>query len=65
MSRTYSCDAADCENVVSGVPIEVTYYTPDEDDDEDPDYNEAHFCSWACLSAWATGVALDFPPEPA
>ena len=45
--------------------MELTYEIADDVDDDDPSYTEAHFCSWTCLAAWATGVALDFPPEPA
>ncbi len=63
MSRAYTCDAPDCGEVVDTSPIEVTYAIADDPDDDDPCFTEAHFCSWTCLSAWATGVALDFPPE--
>ena len=62
MSRMYQCDAEGCDKSVPGTPIELTYYTVVEDDDE-PDYNEAHFCSWVCLSSFATSSALDYPPE--
>ena len=61
MSRAYTCDAADCGEVIGDSPIEVTYTIADDVDDDDPCFTEAHFCSWVCLSGWATAVALDFP----
>ena len=61
MSRSYTCDAADCDKVVHERPIEVTYFAVDDEDDDEPSYEEAHFCSWVCLSSWSTAVALDYP----
>jgi hypothetical protein len=61
MSRAYTCDALDCDNVCDGVPIEVTYYAVEDEDDDDPCYSEAHFCSFVCLSSWSTAIALDYP----
>ena len=65
VSRSFVCDAPDCGLVIEGSPMELTYEIADDVDDDDPSYTEAHFCSWTCLAAWATGVALDFPPEAA
>jgi hypothetical protein len=66
MSRAYTCDAPDCGEIIEGSPVEVTYQIADDpDDDDDPCYTEAHFCSFVCLAAFATGVALDFPTESA
>jgi hypothetical protein len=47
---------------MDGPAVTVQYSAIENEDDDDPTDEEAHFCSWVCLSSWATSVALDYPP---
>jgi len=62
VSRTYVCDGNGCGNCMDGPAVTVQYSAIENEDDDDPTDEEAHFCSWVCLSSWATSVALDYPP---
>lgn len=63
MSRTYVCDGPDCGACMDGPVIAVQYTAVEDEHDDDPTDEEVHFCGWVCLSAWATSVALDYPPQ--
>lgn len=57
--RRYTCDHCDAD--MDEVFIAVQY--PIVGDDDEVDDEEAHLCSWPCLSSWATATALDQPLE--
>ena len=62
MSRSYVCDGPDCGLVMDGPAISVQFCAIEDEDDDEPMDCETHFCGFVCLSAWATSVALDYPP---
>lgn len=55
MSRVFRCDKCD---EVTDEPIEVNF-TMTHDDDDEPEWSEAHLCSWPCLASWAMDEALN------
>ena len=60
MSRLIECDQ--CDELIDGNASELTWWCTDETGDEWME--EAHFCGWECLAAWAFARTLDDPPEP-
>ena len=62
MSRSYICDGPDCGIVMDDPAIAVQYTAVEDVDDDEPSDEEVHLCSWVCLSAWSTAVALDYQP---
>jgi hypothetical protein len=47
---------------MDGPAISVQFCAIEDEDDDEPMDCESHFCGFVCLSAWATSVALDYPP---
>lgn len=57
MSRLYSCDADNCD-VAMDHPFIVCEYWIEDDEGEDEELAESHFCSWVCHAAWAVTQAM-------